>query len=89
MSAKLDKIGADREKARKKRDEWDARYKELDQKYKEQENTEIHDMVHMAGLTPETLAELLNQLNTKKVPDGAFPVPVTTDHMEDHHDEND
>ena len=62
MSARLDKIAAEREKARRKRDEWDARMKEWDQKYREQENSEIHEMVHAARLTPEQLAEVLKGL---------------------------
>ena len=33
MSERLDKIGADRDRAKEKRDLWDARYKELCQKY--------------------------------------------------------
>ena len=66
MSAKLDRIGADREKARKKRDEWDAKYKELDRKYKEQENVEIQDIVHAASLTPDQLAELIAKLEGNK-----------------------
>ena len=40
MSEKLDRIGADRDRAKEKRDQWDARYKELCQKYIQQENTE-------------------------------------------------
>ncbi len=39
MSEKLDRIGADRDRAKEKRDQWDARYKELCQKYIQQENT--------------------------------------------------
>ena len=35
MSIKLDKLGADRDRALRKRDEWDAKYKELDRLYKE------------------------------------------------------
>ena len=46
MGVKLDKIGADLAKARKKRDEWDKKVKELERRYREEENTEIHDMVH-------------------------------------------
>lgn len=42
-------------------DEWDARYKELDKRYREQENTEIHDLVHAFNLTPEQLGQLLRQ----------------------------
>ena len=46
------------EKARKKRTEWDAKVKDLERRYREEENTEIHEMVHAANLTPEQLAEL-------------------------------
>ena len=61
MSAKLDRIGMERDKALRKRDEWDARYNELDKRYREQENTEIHDLVHAFHLTPEQLGQLLRQ----------------------------
>lgn len=44
MSAKLERIAAERDKARRKRDEWDARVKELERKYREEENSEIHDI---------------------------------------------
>ena len=64
MSVKLEKYAAEREKARKKRDEWDARMKEWDAKYREQENTEIHEMVHAANLSPEQLAMLLSAQHT-------------------------
>ena len=50
MSAKLDRIGADLEKARKKRAEWDAKVKDLERRYREEENSEIHEMVHAANL---------------------------------------
>ena len=59
MSARLEKIAAEREKARQKRDAWDARYKELDRKYTEVENSEIHAMVRNASLNPDQLAVLL------------------------------
>ena len=67
MSARLDKIGADLAKARAKRDEWDARAKELERKYKEVENTEIHEMVHAANLTPDQLSELLRMFASDMV----------------------
>lgn len=41
MSLKLEKIAAEREKARRKRDVWEERRKEWDRKYHEQENSEI------------------------------------------------
>jgi len=56
MSERLDKIGADRDRAKEKRDLWDARYKELCQKYIQQENTDIHEMVRAQNLTPDQLA---------------------------------
>ena len=61
MGVKLEKIGADLEKARKKRTEWDAKVKDLERRYREEENTEIHEMVHAANLTPEQLAELIRK----------------------------
>ena len=71
MSEKLDKIGADRDRAKEKRDLWDARYKELCQKYIQQENTEIHEMVRAQNLTPDQLAAVLKALQG-----GMFPSPV-------------
>lgn len=59
MGAKLEKIGAELEKARAKQAALDVKIKNLEQKYQEEENTEIHDMVHAANLTPDQLAELL------------------------------
>ena len=64
MGIKLEKIGADLEKARKKRAEWDAKVKDLERRYREEENTEIHEMVHAANLTPEQLAELIRKSAT-------------------------
>ena len=59
MGAKLDRIGADLEKARRKRAEWDAKVKDLERRYREEENSEIHELVHAANLTPDQLSELL------------------------------
>ena len=49
LSAKLDRIGADLEKARKKRAEWDAKVKDLERRYHEEENSEIHEMTRTMG----------------------------------------
>lgn len=68
MSVRLDKIGSDLEKARKKRAEWEAKVKELERKYREVENSEIHDMVHAANLTPDQLSELLRRFASDAVP---------------------
>ena len=58
---RLNRLRQELEKARKKRDDWDGRVKELERKYREAENTFIHDMVHAASLTPEQLAELIRK----------------------------
>ena len=68
MGAKLDKIGADLEKARRKRDEWDAKVKDLERRYREEENSEIHELVHAANLTPDQLSELLRMFAADMVP---------------------
>ena len=57
--SRLVKLREELEKARKKRDDWEAKVKDLERRYKEAENTCIHDMVHAANLTPEQLAELI------------------------------
>lgn len=59
MSVKLERIAAELEKARRKRDEWDGKVKELERKYREEENSEIHDMVRAANLNPTQLAEII------------------------------
>ncbi len=61
---RLNKLRDELEKARKKRDDWEARVKDLERRYKEAENTCIHDLVHAANLTPEQLAELIRSAKT-------------------------
>lgn len=56
---RLNRLRDELKKARKRRDEWEAKVKDLERRYKEAENTCIHDMVHAANLTPEQLAELI------------------------------
>ena len=56
---RLTRLRDELKKARKRRDEWDVKVKDLERRYKEAENTCIHDMVHAANLTPEQLAELI------------------------------
>ena len=71
--SRLKKIGAELKKARARRDEWDGKVKELERKYREAENTCIHDMVHAANLTPEQLAELIRRAASGI--GGTFPLP--------------
>ena len=86
MSEKLNQLAEKRDHARKKRDEWDAKYKTLERRYLEQEKTEVHELVHMAGLTPERLAELLQRVKTE-LPDGTLPVSERTEETEETLDE--
>ena len=68
MGAKLDRIGADLEKARRKRAEWDSKVKDLERRYREEENSEIHELVHAANLNPDQLSELLRMFAADMVP---------------------
>ena len=61
MADKLRKLGTELEKARSRRDEWDRKVKELEKKYIEEENTQIHDMVRAANLTLEELAVIIRK----------------------------
>ncbi len=83
MSKKLERIKADLNKARAKRTEWDQRIKKLEQKYSEEENTEIHEVVHAFSLTPEELRELL-QNRAAMVPNkGAEMAEQEAEHEEE------
>ena len=53
--ARLSRLREELEKARRKRDEWEAKVKDLERRYKEAENTCIHEMVHAASLSPELI----------------------------------
>ena len=60
MASRLEKYRIELAKARQKRAEWDEKVRELEQKCLEEENTEIHNMVRAANMTPEMLARLLS-----------------------------
>ena len=68
MGAKLEKLGTELAKARKKKAEWDSRVKDLERRYREEENSEIHEMVHAANLNPEQLSELLRMFAADMAP---------------------
>ena len=61
---RLNRLKEELEKARKRREEWEAKVKDLERRYREAENTCIHDMVHQANLTPEQLAQLIRMSRT-------------------------
>ena len=68
MYEKLDKIRADLERAKKKRAEADAKVKQLEQKLKEAENTQILADVGALKLTPEQLAQFLQMAASGQLP---------------------
>lgn len=59
MSKRLERIEADLTRARERLAVWEQRVKELEQKYTEEENAEIHEVVRSFNLTPEELREFL------------------------------
>ena len=67
--SRLARLKEELSKARRKRDEWEQKVKDLERRYKEAENTCIHDMVHAANLSPEQLAELI-KMSQRTVPAG-------------------
>ena len=75
MSKRLEMIAQELEKLRKKRTRMDEQIRELEDKYKETENTEIHEIVHAANLTPEQLAKVLKSLQ-HSLPQGKIPGEV-------------
>jgi len=83
--SRLKKIDAELKKARAKRDEWDGKVKELERKYREAENTCIHDMVHAANLSPEELAELIRKAFQAAAPadDAARAIHQNEEDMEE------
>ncbi len=87
MSAKLERIGADLERARTKWHDWEAKAKELEAKYKEQENLEICDITHSYSLTPDQLARLLEIAKTMP-PETAQAQAAMNDSMNEEDDGN-
>lgn len=85
MGVKLDRIRADLEKARRKRSEWDGKVKDLERRYREEENSEIHDMVHAANLTPDQLADLLRMFAEDMIPK-ADTINAVTEEVSEYED---
>ena len=63
MYEKLDKLRAELGKAKQRRAEADAKVKQLEQKLKEAENTQILAEVGALKLTPEQLAQFLQMVS--------------------------
>jgi len=56
---KKERIAAEIEKAKTKRQELNEKIADLERRYKEEETLELHEIVRKAKLTPEQLEELL------------------------------
>ena len=67
--ARLNKLKEELEKARKKRDEWDAKVKNLEHRYSEAEKVCVYGIFQAANLTPEQLAEVIkNAAGLSRIP---------------------
>ena len=64
MYAKLDRLRVDLQKAITKRDEADAKVKQLENKLKEEEATQIVNDVASYNMSPEQLAQFLQLANS-------------------------
>ena len=62
--SRLLKLREELEKARKKRDDWEARVKDLERRYNEAEKVYVYGIFQTANMTPEQLAELIRSKGT-------------------------
>jgi len=76
MSRKLDKIGEELARTRARYEAYGKRIQELEEKFAEQEKTEINDIVRAANLTPDQLQKLLSKMDEDPIPHGVFPEDV-------------
>lgn len=83
MFERLDKYRAELERAYKRRAELDAKIKELERKCKEEENAQIHGMVHAMNMTPEQLQVLLDQVAAGQLPGVAETKESNSSEIED------
>ena len=57
--SRLVKLREELVKARKKRDDWEARVKDLERRYNEAEKVYVYGIFQTANMTPEQLADLI------------------------------
>lgn len=94
MYEKLDKIRAELERARQRKADADAKVKQLEQKLKEAENTQILADVGALKLTPEQVAQFLQMAASGQLPiEQSNPVEgpatiVATEVKDDDYDES-
>lgn len=95
MYEKLDKLRAELDRAKQRRADADAKVKQLEQKLREAENTQILADVGALKLTPEQLAQFLQMAASGQLPmaqngtvANATPVPVTVQENNDDYEES-
>ena len=57
--SKLNRLREELKAAKKKRDSWEAKVKDLERKYNEAEKVCVYGIFQTANITPEQLAELI------------------------------
>lgn len=67
MFERLEKYREELARAKARRADLDAKIKELERKCKEEENAQIHGMVHAMNMTPEQLQHLLARAASGKL----------------------
>ena len=95
MYEKLDKLRAELDRAKQRRADADAKVKQLEQKLKEAENTQILADVGALKLTPEQLAQFLQLAANGQLPmeqsgtvANVTPVPATVQENDDDYEES-
>ena len=95
MYEKLDKLRAELERAKQRRADADAKVKQLEQKLREAENTQILADVGALKLTPEQLAQFLQLAASGQLPmaqngpvGNYAPVPATVQEKDDDYEES-
>ena len=95
MYEKLDKLRAELDRAKQRRADADAKVKQLEQKLREAENTQILADVGALKLTPEQLAQFLQMAASGQLPmaqngtvANATPVLATVQENNDDYEES-
>ena len=72
--SRLTRLREELKKARKKRDDWEAKVKDLEHKYNEAEKVYVYGIFQTANLTPEQLTELIRSKETLPQIPGCFAI---------------
>ena len=96
MYEKLDKLRAELDRAKQRRADADAKVKQLEQKLREAENSQILADVGALKLTPEQLAQFLQMAASGQLPVAqgnpvadVTPVPATEESDDDYEESED